>query len=93
MIVDVVTSVAVVGEAGAEIGVSSELPDGIGLLAANTGDPAGAELHRDAAEVLLPNPATDPVRRLQYEDVVHAILSQNLRRRYTYTEPFIFANH
>lgn len=89
MIVDVVTSVAIVGETGAEIGVASELPDGIRLFSADAGDPASAELHRDAAELLLPNPPPNPVRRLQYQNVLHAILGQHLRRRYTYTRPFI----
>lgn len=89
VIVDVVASVAVVGEAGTEIGVASELPYRIGLFSTDAGDPAGAELHRDAAELLLPNPAPDPVRRLQYHHILHAILRQHLRRRYTCTRPFV----
>ncbi|KAH6831393.1 hypothetical protein C2S53_016293 [Perilla frutescens var. hirtella] len=46
--------VAVVGEAGAEIGAARELPDRVGLFSADAGDPARAELHGDAAELLLP---------------------------------------
>lgn len=86
-VVDVVTSVAVVGEAGTEIGAAGELPDRIGLLSADTGYPTGAELHRDATELLLPYPAAYPVRRLKYDHVLYAILRQHLRRRYTYTSP------
>lgn len=82
-IVDVVASIAVIGEAGSEAGFGGQLPDGIGLAAANSGDPAGAELHRHAAESLLPDPAADSIGGLEDHDVVDAVLGENLRRRDT----------
>ena len=82
-IVDVVSRITVIGEAGSESGASGELPNRIGLLASDAGDPASAELHRHAAEVLLPDSPSDSVRRLENHDVLDSVLRQNLRRRNT----------
>lgn len=84
VIVDVVTSVAVVGEEGTEIGLVSQFPDGIWLFAANSGYPTSTKLHRYAAKLLLPYSPSNSVRRLQYNHVIHSVLRQNFSCRYTW---------
>lgn len=82
-IVDVEASIAVVGEAGSEAMLGGEFPNRVSFLAADAGDPTGAELHRHAAELLLADPAADAVRRLENHQVLYAFLGEHLRRRDT----------
>lgn len=83
-IINVVARIAVVGEAGAELELSGEFPNGVGLLAADASDPSGTELHRHAAEALFADPAADAVRGLQDHQVLYAVLGQHLRRSDTF---------
>ncbi len=85
-VVDVVASIAVVGEASTEARIVGELPDRIGLFATDTGDPTGTELHRHASETFFSDPPADSVRSLQNHHVLYPVLCQHLRRRYSFQQ-------
>lgn len=81
LIVDVEASIAVIGEESAEIRFLGKLPDRVRLSSSDADYPAGAELHRQASEILFSDPAADTVRSFQNHYVLHAVLDQNFRRR------------
>lgn len=83
-IVDIVASIAVVGEASSEAVFGGEFPNRIDFSAADADDPTGTELRRHTAERLLADPAADAVGRLEDHQVLHAVLRQHLRRRDTF---------
>jgi hypothetical protein len=56
-------------------------PDGVHLVAADALDPVGADLHVDAAEVVLVHPPAHAVRGLQDQQVTDAGVPQPLSRR------------
>ena len=85
-VVDVVASIAVVGEASTEARIVGELPDRIGLFATDTGDPTGTELHRHASETFFSDPPADSVRSLQNHHVLYPVLCQHLCRRYSFQQ-------
>ena len=83
-IIDIVASIAVVGEESSEAEFAGQFPNWITLSSSHAGDPTGAEFRRNSSEVLLPDPPADTVRSLQNHHILHAILRQHFRRTYAW---------
>lgn len=83
-IIDIVTSIAIVGKARTQTRFSGKFPNGIRLFSADPGNPTGAKLHRHAAKILLPHPPANTIRGFENHQVLHSLLRQHLRRRYTF---------
>lgn len=61
LIVDVVTSIAIIGVACSEILFNGEFPNRIRFSTSDAGDPTGTEFNRHATETFLTDPSADSV--------------------------------
>lgn len=77
LIIDVIASIAIIGEACSYIMLNGEFPHRIGFSTSDAGDPSRTEFHRHTTKTFLTDPAADSVWSLKDYYILYTVLSQH----------------